>query len=49
MLNVALITPIALMIVNVKSVSMNMTAVITVAAYTTYKIISASVHFKKIR
>ena len=46
-LNVALITPIALMIVNAKSVSMNMTAAITVAAYTTYKIISASVHFKK--
>lgn len=46
-LNVALITPIALMIVNAKSVSMNMTAAITVATYITYKIISASVHFKK--
>lgn len=46
-LNIALITPIALMTVNAKSVVMNMTSAITVAAYTTYKIISASVNFKK--
>lgn len=46
-LNIALITPIALMTVNAKSVEMNMTSAIAVAAYTTYKIISASVNFKK--
>lgn len=46
-LNITLITPIALMTVNAKSVEMNMTSAIAVAAYTTYKIISASVNFKK--
>ena len=35
------------MTVNAKSVEMNMTSAIAVAAYTTYKIISASVNFKK--
>ena len=35
-LNIALITPIALMTINAKSVEMNMTSAIAVAAYTTY-------------
>ena len=46
-LNIALITPIALMTVNAKSVEMNMISAIAAAAYTTYKVISASVNFKK--
>lgn len=46
-MNLSLVTPIALMVRLQKPVSMGLIPAITVAAYTTYKVTLASVHFKR--
>lgn len=46
-INFSLIAPISLMVTEQKPVSLSLVAAIAMAAYTTYKIIMASVHLKK--
>lgn len=48
-LNVSLVVPITLMVLNRKSVSMTMIPAISMAAYTTYKVVMASVNMKRAR
>ncbi len=47
MMNFALAVPIALMVMNVRPVNMGMIPAISVAAYTTYKVIMASINVKR--
>ena len=49
LLNLALVLPISLMVVLKKPVNMGLIPAITMAAYTTYKITMASIHFQKQR
>lgn len=48
-LNISLVVPITLMVLNRKSVSMTMIPAISMAAYTTYKVVMASVNMKRAR
>lgn len=48
-LNVSLVVPITLMVLNRKSVSMTMIPAISMAAYTTYKVVMASANMKRAR
>lgn len=47
--NVSLVVPITLMVLNRKSVSMTMIPAISMAAYTTYKVVMASANMKRAR
>ncbi len=47
LLNLSLIVPIALMVVREKPINLGLTPAIAMVAYTTYKIIMASLHIKK--
>ena len=47
LLNVALIVPAALMVRQLKPVSLTLVPAISMAAYTTFRIVMASIHLKK--
>ncbi|MGN0408464.1 MAG: hypothetical protein ACI4EJ_09390 [Bacteroides sp.] len=49
LLNISLVVPLALMVMNKKSVNMTMIPAISMAAYTTYKAVMASVNLRKAR